>query len=115
MTSAVAVLTCLVAATLWCLFTRTVLAAAAVLVCSAAWLPANRYLEGRTVLVLSARHGVTVADLIGLGCWVFAAAVLVFRVAADAPPRRRGSRGMAALACCAVVLCLGALAAYASG
>lgn len=63
---------CCAAAACWVCPTRV--AAWLLVVCSALWLPLNNgHLEGPVLIAVTARHGLTAADLIGYSGWVVAA------------------------------------------
>ena len=109
--------TLLLACAAWCLLTRDRPAAGCLVLAAALWLPANnRHLEGRTLIVLSQSHGVTVADVIGLAGWLLGSAVLV---SAELPDRYRsrgsGERALVTLGGCVAVLAAGAALAVVTG
>jgi hypothetical protein len=113
----VVVLTLLLAGAACCLLTLDRVAAAALVVISAVWLPANNgHLEGATVVVVSRTHGITVADLLGVAAWLIGTGILV---AAELPSRSRYSRNpnraLAVFAGCVGVFVAGAAVAVATG
>jgi hypothetical protein len=90
--------------------------AAGLLIFSAAWLPANNgQLEGPVLAQFSATHGITVADLLGLGGLALATVTLAALTWRTAPAVERIARTMIVVSLCGAALAVGAGLALASG
>ena len=87
----------------------TVLPAAALLLASAAWLPANRAMEGPILFAVGHADAVTAADLLSLIGAVVAAATLLYRVWNASRSSDRAWNLVSVAGLCWTVLAIGAL------